>query len=151
MLCMELNENFPDLANSKLNQSTVSRIRNKLGLHFLPARRNCALTLQCREKRIQWCMYHLQQSTDWEKIIFSDESWFEQGSRKRWLWRHHDDYGEDVMIEKIAHPKKLMIWGAIGHNFKSKIVFIEENITGNVYFDNIIKSFGRCRKCLWVQ
>ena len=70
--------------------------------------------------------------------MFSDESWFELGSRKQWVWRHRNDFDESVTKNHNAHPKKVMIWGAIGQNFKSRLVFLDKNITGEVYFDEII-------------
>ena len=46
------------------------------------------------------------------------------------------------MVNKMAHPKKVMIWGAVGWNFKSKLVFIEGHINGDKYFDEIICGSG---------
>lgn len=138
-LAQELCAFYPDLAQSKLHPTTVGRARNKMGLHFLPMRRNCAITPQSRATRVRWCQEQQEIQRDWTRVVFSDESWFElSGTRRKWLWRHHNDYGEDVTMDRVAHPKKVMIWGAIGHNFKSKLVFIDGNITGDVYFDDII-------------
>ena len=35
-----------------------------------------------------------------------------------------------------------MIWGAIWHNFKSKLILITGNVTGYTYFDEIICGSG---------
>ena len=46
------------------------------------------------------------------------------------------------MYDKVAHPQKVMVWDAIGTNFKSKLVFIEGKINGEKYFDDIICDSG---------
>lgn len=137
-----LKENFPELALTKLNQSTVNRARHKMGLHYLPTRQNCAVTQSARNTRVAWCKKQLEIGRNWHNVVFSDESWFEIGPHKKWIWRRHDDYSPDTMTPKVAHPPKVMIWGAIGHNFKSKLVFIQGNVTGDVYFDEIICGSG---------
>lgn len=127
---------FPDLES--LSETSVLRARNKLKLHWLPARLNCAVTEQSRIKRVAWCQQQQELETDWSRVIFSDESWFELGTNRQWLWRHHYDNGPDVMIENIAFPEKVMVWGAIGEGFKSDLVFIQGNVTGDSYLDDII-------------
>ena len=109
-----------------------------MGLHFLPARKNCATTQASRDARVAWCKKQIEIGRKWDNVVFSDESWFELGTHKKWIWRHHNDIGPDVMISNVAHPPKVMIWGAIGRNFKSKLVVITGTITGDVYFDDII-------------
>ncbi|KAH0787972.1 transposable element tc3 transposase [Histomonas meleagridis] len=47
-----------------------------------------------------------------------------------------------VCAEKVAHPKKVMIRGAIGLNFKSKLVFIEGPVSSDIYFEQIIIGSG---------
>ena len=62
-------------------------------------------------------------------VVFSDESYFEPGTYGRWLMRKIDEYSEKVCFEKVAHPKKILIWGVIGKNFRSKLVIIEHSVT----------------------
>ena len=137
-LAQELRGFFPDLSESKLNATTVGRARKELNLFYLPMRENCALAPQSRMARVRWCQQQQEIDRDWTKVVFSDESWFELGSRKQWVWRHRNDFDESVTKNRNAHPKKVMIWGAIGQNFKSRLVFLDKNITGEVYFDEII-------------
>lgn len=141
-LAQELKSFFPDLAESKLHATTVGRARNELGLHFLPMRENCAITEHARHARVTWCQAQQEIDRNWERVVFSDESWFEIGSRKRWIWRHHYDYGDDVYQNRVAHPPKVMIWGAIGHNFKSKLMFIDGNLNGDLYYNQILCGSG---------
>jgi enamine deaminase RidA (YjgF/YER057c/UK114 family) len=79
-----------------------------------------------------------ERDRDWRNVVFTDESWFELGDRRHWIWRHHDDYGPNVSYSKEAHPKKVMVWGAIGHNFKSSLHFCSGTVNGEYYYDEII-------------
>lgn len=135
-LAKEMVEVFDDI--NKLHETTVLRARHSLKLHWLPARSNCAVSEQSRRTRVSWCQKQQEIELDWTHVVFSDESWFELGSNHQWLWRHYNDYGPDVMIDKKAHREKVMVWGAIGEGFKSDLLFIEGNVTGDYYFDNII-------------
>ena len=47
-----------------------------------------------------------------------------------------------VCAEKVAHQKKVMIWAAIGLNFKSELVFIEGPISSDAYFEQITIGSG---------
>ena len=127
-LSRDLVNYFDDL--TKCSPQTVMRTRHDLGIHFLPVRTNCAVTQASRIKRINWCKEKLSKGIDWTRVVFSDESWFEIGQKKRWVWRHVYDDGPNVTMDKRAHPKKVMIWGAIGANFKSKLIFIDQTIDG---------------------
>lgn len=48
------------------------------------------------------------------------------------------DYSPNVCREKQAHPFRVMIWGAIGLNFKSKLMFIDGTVTSDYYFNEIL-------------
>ena len=89
---------------------------------------------------MEWCQSEQQLEQDWHRVVFSDESWFEIGAGRQFCWRHYYDSGEKVTCAKRAHPPKLMIWGAIGYNYKSNLVFLDKNITGDVYFADVICS-----------
>jgi hypothetical protein len=93
-----------------------------------------------RHKGVLWCQEQQELDSDWRNIIFRDESWFElsTASRNHWVWRHHCDYGDDVCYTTQAPPKKIMVWGAIGYNFRSPLHFVEGTVHGDYYFDEIL-------------
>ena len=100
------------------------------------------MTPESKQKRVSFCKHHLDMNTCWNNIIFSDESWFELGMSRQYVWRHFIDYGDDVCIAKKAHPEKIMIWGAVGYNYKSPLIFIDGQINGDYYLNNIIRNSG---------
>ena len=67
-------------------------------------------------------------------IVFTDESRFcaqPDGGVK--LWRKRDDFREEVCITYDKFPISCMVWGAIGYNFKSKLIFITDKLDASGY------------------
>ena len=121
---------------------TVNRARALLGYNFKPPLRSVYLTEAAKRTRISWCRQRIAENACWQSVIFSDESYFELQPSKRWLWRKPGEEGEDVRIATRAHPPKILIWGAIGHNFKSALVIVDGNITSKVYKEDILEGSG---------
>ena len=70
----------------------------------------------------------------WKMLIFTDESRFSaipDGGVK--LWRKSNDYRQEVCISYEKFPVSVMVWGAIGFNFKSKLIFIEGRLGAKEY------------------
>jgi hypothetical protein len=120
----------------------VNRSRITSGFSYLSPIRSVFLTTEAIQKRIHWCQERLNEGTDWTRIVFSDESIFELSDNCKRLWRRPGEVGDDVRAHKKAHPQKLMIWGAVVHNFKSSLVFFDGNVDSAVYIDNVIKNSG---------
>ena len=133
----QLKSNFKDLPES-LSEQTIMRARKELGFRFLPPLRACNLSEQGKRKRIAFCLNHLMNGTDFKNIIFTDESWFELDRNNRWIYRKLGEISPDVTRPQKAHPKKVMIWGGIGYNFKTQLVFIDGIVNAESYFDDII-------------
>ena len=72
----------------------------------------------------------------WETVLFADEKTFclETGPRKAW-----QETGNRRKREKLRHPKKIHVWGAIGYHVKAKLYIFEGNMDGALY-RKIIKS-----------
>jgi hypothetical protein len=135
-LANELAAAFPELGS--VCENVVGKARKKMHMFYLPMRGVCHMSPANRAFRVEWCRNHQNNNTNWRNIVFTDESWFELGEHKHYVWRTHQDYGPDVCYSKQAHPKKVMVWGAIGYNFKSSLHFINGTVTGEYYYDNII-------------
>ena len=91
---------------------------------------------------MQFSSKHLLQQTSWERILFSDESWFELGSIKKSVWRRRGDYRPEVCRSESSHPPKVLIWGAVGHGFKSNLVFVDETVSADTYINKILIQSG---------
>jgi transposase len=123
---------------SEISQRTVDRARNGLRFDYLSPILTVQLTGQAKTKRIEFCQFHIQNASDFRATVFSDESKFQLGPNLTKMWRRPGEEGEDVRAPQAAHPPSLMVWGGIGWNFKTEIVFVEGTIDANVYISQII-------------
>ena len=80
------------------------------------------------------------QQIDLKTIIFSDESRFVEGDDKQWVWRRYGDRNPTAQYRSKKFPKSVMIYGAIGHNYKSQIVIVHGSIDSYKYQENILRS-----------
>ncbi|GFU60755.1 transposable element Tc1 transposase [Trichonephila clavipes] len=78
---------------------TISRQLVEANLKFKRPFRALPLTPEHRQLLLQWCQARsMWNVTDWQKVVFSDESWFVLGTdynRVR-VWRHPDVTGEQL-------------------------------------------------------
>ena len=49
-----------------------------------------------------------------------------------------NNLSDKVFSHTKSHPPKVMIWAAIGWNFKSELFFVEGSVNTEFYIDNII-------------
>ena len=91
-LASMLNDHF----KAKVSQQTILRAREITGFKFKTPIHSVFLTLGAKNTRIAWCQQKINSSFDWNKVIFSDESYFELCADGRWLGRKMGEDGEDV-------------------------------------------------------
>jgi hypothetical protein len=121
-----------------ISERTVNRARHDLHFEYLSPISTIQLTSAAKEKRIQFCRHHIENASHFRTTVFSDESKFILGPNLTKMWRRPGEDGEDVRAPQTAHPQSLMIWGGVGWNFKTEIVFLEETIDSHVYVNQII-------------
>ena len=56
------------------------------------------------------------------------------------VWRRNGEYNPTSFVQTGKFAQSLMIYGAIGFNYKSKLVFIEDTVDSKQYQENVIKS-----------
>lgn len=84
---------------------------------------------------------------DWRKVIWSDECIFEVGKVGRvWLTRRVDERRCSDCIKSTYRSGRtsIMIWGAIGWDYKSPLVFLEKEegckgVNSKVYRDQVLQ------------
>lgn len=122
----------------KVSGRTINRFRNEIKLEFRAPINSVFLSPAAIDKRRRWTNFHIQNETCWRNVAFSDESWFQLGRNKRWVWVDKNNLSDKVFSHTKSHPPKVMIWAAIGWNFKSELFFVEGSVNTEFYFDNII-------------
>ncbi|GFU34260.1 transposable element Tcb2 transposase [Trichonephila clavipes] len=96
---------------------TISRHLAEANLKSKRPFRALPLTPEHRQQRLQWCQARsMWNVTDWQKVVFSDESRFVLGTddyRVR-VWRHPGERynSPHTVLRHTARTAGVMVWGA---------------------------------------
>jgi transposase len=113
---------------------TINSIRKMLRFKYQLPHRSPLITEKQEQKRMDFCMKSLAGNIDWAaEVIISDESRFGLFDDSRRMWIQRGVYTDLTMRATPKHDASFMVWGAIGRNFKSKLVFIEGNLNADGY------------------
>ncbi|GFV86303.1 BAH and coiled-coil domain-containing protein 1 [Trichonephila clavipes] len=106
--------------------------------HALP------LTLEHRQLRLQWCQARLMWNvTDWQKVVFSDESRFVLGTddNRVWVWRRPGERynSPHTVLRHTAHTAGVMVWGVIAYDSWSTLIVMRGTLTGQRFVDDFLR------------
>ncbi|CAH1369275.1 unnamed protein product, partial [Tenebrio molitor] len=95
------------------------------------------LTPNHRRQRLAWCNERIAWDEQWNSVIFSDESRFCLGmhdGRRRVRRLRGERRNFAFSIERpVARTVGVMVWGAICFGSRSRLVFIQGNLTAIRY------------------
>ncbi|GFW19330.1 transposable element Tcb2 transposase [Trichonephila clavipes] len=82
--------------------------------------------------------------TDWQKVVFSDESWFVLGTdynRVR-VWRCPGERYNSLhtVLRHTARTAGVMVWRAIAYDSRCTLIVMRGTLTGQRYVDDNIRS-----------
>jgi transposase len=117
-----------------LSLSSVSAERVRLGFLWRPPLVKQDLSTAQEHQRLQFASDVLNTvNFDAQKIIFSDESRFVLGDDHRWRHMRVGDWNETAFATKSKFPISVMIWGAIGEDYKSGCIFCSSGVDSEEY------------------
>ncbi|GFX96413.1 transposable element Tc1 transposase [Trichonephila clavipes] len=123
---------------------TISRHLVEANLKSKRPFRALPLTPEHRQLRLQWCQARSTWNvTDWQKVVFSDESWFVLGTgdnRVR-VWRRSGERynSPHTVLSHTAHTAGVMVWGAIAYDSRSTLIVMRGTLTDQRYVDDILR------------
>lgn len=127
-----------------ISKSTVENGLRLLRYYYKPPKHRQLLTELQKTNRIIFAQTLLNQSfhhqIDLQTIVFSDESRFVLGDDKQWVWRRYGENNPTSILATQKFPPSVMIFGAIGKDFKSKLVIVDGTINSEVYQQIIMDS-----------
>ena len=104
------------VTNTEVTTRTINRRLRERNLYSRRPLRRLPLTSMHRQQRLQWCRARSTWNcSDWERIVFSDESRFELSpdDQRRRVWRqpgHRQDPALTV-TRHTARQQGVMVWG----------------------------------------
>ena len=116
-----------------LSSTSVWRARKSLNFNFKLPKIRQALSDSQKTYRAQFAYTMIESNTDLTKIIFSDESRFCLGSDNCYRWYKRGENDDSVFCDCEKFNQGVMIYGAIGLDYKSKLVFCSGNVDSLEY------------------
>ncbi|GFU79417.1 transposable element Tcb2 transposase [Trichonephila clavipes] len=123
---------------------TISRHLAEANLKSKRTYRALPLTPEHRQLRLQWCQaVSMWNVTDWQKVVFSDESrfvWGTDDNRVR-VWRRSGERynSPHTVLRHTARTAGVMVWGAIAYDSRSTLIGMRGTLTGQRYVDYILQ------------
>ncbi|GFW21604.1 transposable element Tcb1 transposase [Trichonephila clavipes] len=115
-----------------------ANLKSKCPFRVLP------LTPEHRQLRLHWCQARsMWNVTDWQKVVFRDESWFVLGTddnRVR-VWRRPGERynSPHTVLRHTARTAGVMVWGGIAYDSRSTLIMMRETLMGQRYDYDILR------------
>jgi len=93
-------------------------------------------------KRLEFANHQISVGTNWDSVIFVDESMFIKDSNSRWVWRKRSDDNPLIYNESSKFPTKVMVFGGISKLWRTPLISIEGTVDANTYVDECIDGTG---------
>ncbi|GFW33398.1 transposable element Tc1 transposase [Trichonephila clavipes] len=126
----------------------ISRHLEEANLKFMCPFRTLPLTPEHRQLRLQWCQARsMWNVTDWQKVVFSDESRFVLGTNDNrvrvWMSPGERYNSPHTVLRHTARTACVMAWEAIAYDSLSTLIVMRGTLTGQRYVDNILRPHVR--------
>ncbi|GFW15342.1 transposable element Tc1 transposase [Trichonephila clavipes] len=123
---------------------TISRHLAEANLKSKRPFRALPLTPEHRQLRLQWCQTKsMWNVTDWQKVVFSDESRFVLGTddkRVRVCRCPGERYNSPhTVLRHTARTADVMVCGALAYGSRSTLIVMRGTLTGQRYVDDILR------------
>lgn len=123
-----------------ISRSTVNRFRHNSRFAYKKPRVCQDLSEEQKKERVKFAYSMLKSGIDMQKIIFSDESRFEFQDDSGRLWRRYGENNIQTTSFKKKFAQGIMVYAAIGKDYKSNLVIIEDSVDTIQYWINVESS-----------
>ncbi|UYV83613.1 hypothetical protein LAZ67_23001634 [Cordylochernes scorpioides] len=124
-------------------ERTISRRLIANGLHSCRPLRRLPLTPPNRRQCLEWCRARSTWMTEWQMVVFSDESRFCLSSDSSCVrvWRRRGERSNPAAIVERPTVRQhgIMVWGAIAYDSRSPLLRIQGTMTAQRYVDDVLR------------
>ena len=134
----EITEKFNTEMSISLSSRTIQRALHETGYSGHSAKKKPFISEQNQKKRYGWCRMRKSWITEWEKIIWSDESRYElfNNDSRNWVWRKKDErFKIDCLKPTVKNSIGIMVWGCFCNNKLGPLVLIEGTLNSDRYIE----------------
>ncbi len=133
------NAEFKEIVVTISNQ-TVRRRLHEIGFYGRVARKKPYVNKASRLKRLRYVKIYPNKDMDfWKHVIWSDESKFNMfgSDGKVIVWRvPREEFQRECTVPTVKHGGgNVKVWGCFAWNGMGNLVFIDGNLTGEMYKD----------------
>jgi transposase len=133
MSCRSMSKSINAKYGLNCCKSKIAEIRRQYGLKYLWATKVPKLDDRHIASRYQWAKRIQEDPCFNLPWIISDESAIVLNPQPRKLYRFPGENTDIVFQQFTKYPVKCMIWGAIGPNYKSPLIWFRGTIDSNSY------------------
>lgn len=141
---VQIAKEFAAATGIRLSRFTVSDRLHKRGLYARKPKICVPLTGAAKCARLKWCREHRNwSSTDWSRVLFTDESRFclESDSRRVTVWREQNTRNNPSNILERHRYKGggIMVWAGIILNGRTDLhIFSTATMNAEIYRDEVL-------------
>jgi hypothetical protein len=117
----------------QISRETARMTVDDLGFKYLDPIPTAPLTIEHLRNRVTFAQRTLTRPDLIPRIIFTDESQLIYDPTRRKIWRVPGDFDESWQIPSSGQSFRRMIWGGIGHDYKTDLVFVNGILDSNSY------------------
>ena len=131
-----------------ISHTSCKTILNKNNINYTQKSKITPLTDLHKVRRTNFCRYWMNFNYPLPAIIFSDESTVISDRATKGIWRLRGFQHPDYFVEKVQHPKTVMVWGAIGpFGFRTPLIWCRGKVTAQAYIEMLRRNniFALCR------
>ena len=137
--CLQIAEHY-SAEFSEISRASICRFRNELKLRYRPPKLRPHLNENQIGERYKFAQNLLRQNIDYRTFVFSDESKMMFTSDNRYIWYIPGENDDSVFDDQDKVKPWIMIWGAIGYNYKSPLIICPKSVTATQYKEVIKES-----------
>jgi transposase len=134
----------PSTGLPEISGDTVYRRIKEAGGKMKTVEKRFALTDRHKSNRVQFAKD--MKKEDFDKWLWSDETKFEIGTRKRKVFQFP---GEELEQVTFKHPVSQLVWACVSSSGPGEMAFIEGTLNGHKYKDLLEKHMLKAAKKLF--
>lgn len=114
---------------------SVRRILCSEGIKSCRPRKKAKITPSMAQSRLEWAKGLQHWSEEWEKVCFSDESYFSISEEcSRYVRRRRgEEYKLECIQQTVKHPTAVMVWGVMSIHGPGRIQIVEGTMKQDNY------------------